>query len=145
MKKALIISGTVSILVIFQGCFGSSSENEQNKELDEYSENSSIYNNQTTESTNTCSICDKTFTGNGYEEVSDGVWKPCKESYQCYICSKSCGMKHTRQMNNLVNGIDGRVYESNVCSMCKGTGIEKNTSHLTDEYGRVCPMCDARG
>lgn len=113
-----------------------------------------------TDNSNVCSICNRTFKGKGYEEVSDGVWKECEEPYQCYICSKACGLKHTRKMNNLVNetknnydnnsnsyhkGSDGRLYENNACSLCKGTGIEKNTSSMSDEYGRKCPMCDGKG
>lgn len=99
-----------------------------------------------------CSICGRKFAGNGYEEVSDGVWKTCSNQYQCQICSPSCGMKHTAKMNGIINSLpesrqnrDDKIYEKNVCSMCNGTGIEKNTSHLTDEYGRVCPMCDGKG
>ena len=113
-----------------------------------------------TDNSNVCSICNRTFKGKGYEEVSDGVWKECQEPYQCYICSKACGLKHTSKMNNLVNetknnydnnsnsyhkGSDGKLYENNACSLCKGTGIEKNTSSMSDEYGRKCPMCDGKG
>jgi hypothetical protein len=99
---------------------------------------------------NTCSICNRSFTGNGYEEVSDGVWRMCQDPYQCPVCSKACGMKHTREMNKYLNQSnntnDGRIYESNACSLCKGTGIEKSTApNLTGEYGRVCPMCDGKG
>jgi hypothetical protein len=42
-------------------------------------------------------------------------------------------------------GDDGRLYESNACGLCNGTGIEKNKGTLSDEYGRTCPMCDGRG
>jgi hypothetical protein len=40
---------------------------------------------------------------------------------------------------------DGRIYESNACSTCKGSGIEPNRSSLSDEIGRICPMCDGKG
>jgi hypothetical protein len=69
---------------------------------------------QTTESsaTNTktvsewkCSICGRTFTHHGYEEISEGVWKPCQEPYQCQICSPECGMKHTNEMNRIMNQV----------------------------------------
>lgn len=43
-------------------------------------------------------------------------------------------------------GSDGRVYENNKCSLCKGTGIEKGRNLATGEVeGRVCPMCEGRG
>ena len=42
-------------------------------------------------------------------------------------------------------GNDGKVYETDMCSMCKGTGIEENRSTFSDEAGRICPMCDGKG
>ena len=134
------------------------------------SESSSSSSNSTSSSseskqidnTNTCNICGKEFTGKGYEEVSEGVWKPCQEPYQSSICSPSCGLQSTRNIDKVLEkyGInpstihdnnsshessDGRIYENNACPLCNGTGIEKNTSHLSDEYGRICPMCDGKG
>lgn len=114
------------------------------------------YNQSNSEEKNACSICGKLFIGKGYEEATEGIWKECQEPYQCFICSKACGKRQTQQMNNLVNetennsnpykkGSDGKLHESNACSLCKGTGIEKNTSSLSDEYGRKCPMCDGKG
>jgi hypothetical protein len=115
---------------------------------------------------NECNICGKKFTGRGYEEVSDGVWRLCKYPYQSYICSSWCGKKSTEKMDNALRnhginpsiihddkssngssyqGSNGRIYENNVCSMCKGTGIEKNNSSFSDEYGRICPICNGKG
>ena len=114
----------------------------------------------------TCSICGNEFEGNGYEEVSDGVWTELKDPFTGTICSASCGRKHTQEFNDIANsygvdlnesnssnqngddyemGSDGRVYETNACSMCKGTGIEENRSSFSDELGRICPMCDGKG
>jgi DnaJ-class molecular chaperone len=43
-------------------------------------------------------------------------------------------------------GRDGRLYETNNCSLCKGTGIETGRNIVTGEIeGRICPMCDGRG
>jgi DnaJ-class molecular chaperone len=59
-----------------------------------------------------------------------------------------------RRIEDAWNKVDEKINEikskrlpagANNCSMCRGTGIEKNTSHLTDEYGRVCPMCEGKG
>ena len=40
---------------------------------------------------------------------------------------------------------DGKIYESNSCSTCNGSGIEPNRSSFSDEVGRICPMCDGKG
>ena len=99
---------------------------------------------QQSDNNNICEICHRSFKGRGYEEVSDGIWKLCQEPYQCYICSKSCGLKHTREMNGFLN-TKNTLNDNNGCPLCKGTGIEKNNSHLTNEYGRKCPMCNGKG
>ncbi|MBT6439897.1 MAG: hypothetical protein HOK72_09350, partial [Flavobacteriales bacterium] len=49
-----------------------------------------------------CSICNNDFEHSGYKEISTGVWRKCKDPYQCFICSKTCGMKHTKKMVDLV-------------------------------------------
>ncbi len=115
----------------------------------------------------TCSVCGKSFYGNGYEEQMDGSWKELSDDYQGTICSLSCGRKHAQQMNDIANkygvdleeentnslkddgyhyGNDGRVYENKKCSLCKGTGVEKARNIATgDIEGRICPMCDGKG
>lgn len=132
------------------------------KQLSDDYINNKINNNSSnaqTSSNNTCAVCGRQFVGNGYEEVSDGVWKQCREPYQCPICSKQCGMKHTAKMNGYINGNtrssntnsdynignDGRLYENNSCSLCKGTGIETSHSSLMGDQARVCPMCSGKG
>jgi hypothetical protein len=49
------------------------------------------------------------------------------------------------QNSSYIEGNDGKIYESTVCTLCKGTGIEENRSSFSDEVGRVCPMCDGKG
>ena len=49
------------------------------------------------------------------------------------------------QLNIKNHSNDGRVYEKDVCPLCKGTGIERPMNNLTNETGRICPMCDGRG
>lgn len=113
-----------------------------------------------------CSICGNKFEGNGYEEVSNGVWKELHEPNSGTICSVSCGRKHAQEFDDIANSFgvdlnesnsnnqnggdydmknDGKVYETNACSICNGTGIEKNRSSFSDEVGRICPMCDGKG
>ena len=126
------------------------SKNDSNTEQ---SQNSTGNNsNSTNEESfkNTCTICGKLFTGKGYTEVRDGVWEKCVD-LQCPICSQTCGMKHTNKMNGYVNSTrkdlnDGRIYEKNACSMCKGTGLETSYDAFTRRYNsRTCPMCDGKG
>ena len=112
-----------------------------------------VTSSNSTVSTTICSICGRQFTGSGYEEVVEGIWKPCSNpQYLCQVCSPSCGMRHTAKMNGILNQLniknhsnDGRVYEKDVCPLCKGTGIERPMNNLTNETGRICPMCDGRG
>jgi hypothetical protein len=94
-----------------------------------------------------CSICDREFVGRGYEEVADGIWQPCQEPYQCFICSRSCGLKHTQKMNSLIRSLENQNQSSgNSCGLCKGTGIERGRDIVTGEtVGRICPMCDGKG
>lgn len=118
-------------------------------------------------STNICSVCGRDFYGRGYEEVSEGVWQELAEGNQGQICSPACGRKHNQQFNDVAKkygvdledsgtnynndgqyrmGNDGRVYEQNKCSLCKGTGIETGRNVATGKTeGRICPMCEGRG
>ena len=108
--------------------------------------------------TNICQICGNRFTGNGYTEVAHGQWQEAKEPYQSYICSRLCGMQHTKNWeirlqelrsngnsNTPAQGhraeINEQNYSDDPCGLCGGTGIESN------RYGdaRVCPMCDGSG
>ena len=79
-----------------------------------------------------CSVCGKDIAGNGYEEVSEGVWKPCHEPTRCQICSPECGMKHTRQINSIIN--DNGTNGNTVCTNC-GLG------HYNSEG--FCTQCGA--
>lgn len=99
---------------------------------------------------NVCTVCGKKFSGKGYEEVADGVWEQCKEPYQGSICSVFCGRIHTKKMNELVaktsNKSNGKVYDDDVCSLCKGSGLESGKNLVTGEpEERICPMCDGKG
>lgn len=99
---------------------------------------------------NVCTVCGKKFSGKGYEEVAEGVWKQCEEPYQCYICSAFCGRLHTKKMNELVtktsNKSDSKVYDSDACTLCKGSGLESGKNLATGEpEERICPVCDGKG
>jgi hypothetical protein len=96
---------------------------------------------------NECTICGREFKGSGYEEVADGVWERCNESYQCFICSPACGRKHTQKMNSYISdGSSDERIQGEACSLCKGTGIESGWDPITHEQtGRICPMCNGNG
>jgi hypothetical protein len=141
--------------------------NEIDGKISKYSELAGSDNQTKEYSTNICSICGNEFHNRGYEEVATDVWKELDEGNQGQICSISCGRKHSQQFNDVAKkygvdledsetnssnegqykmGNDGRVYEQNKCSLCKGTGIEKGRNIATGETeGRICPMCEGRG
>jgi hypothetical protein len=129
---------------------------------------SSIDNNDSFNSKTNCKICGENFSGDGYDKI-DGVWQK-NTNMQTELCSQSCAMKEEKNIDEKYDeilresgynssmkdapiehygdyneGSDGRIYESNKCGLCNGTGIEKNMSSLSDEYGRICPMCKGRG
>lgn len=101
-----------------------------------------------TDETNVCDECGRRFHGRGFNEIYNGVWKETAEPYQSFICSKSCGLRHTQKFNNSKSGYttgnDGRIYDANACGLCNGTGIEVSRSSFGNT-SRVCPMCDGRG
>jgi len=55
-----------------------------------------------------CSICGRRIYGRGFQEVSNGVWRPCKEPYQCQICSPECGMRHTQNWQKIEEQISNQ-------------------------------------
>jgi hypothetical protein len=152
MKNLFLI---FTILAVFS-CTNQSSNDSSSEETESMESSEPEQINKTT-----CTICNREFEGNGYEEVSDDVWKELEYPYSGTICSQACGRKSVQQLNDVVKkygvnlnenssedyqmGGDGRVYETNACSLCKGTGIEENRSSFSDEVGRVCPMCDGAG
>jgi hypothetical protein len=142
-------------------------EESNNTTVDSMSNSVGTKSNSIESTSNICIICGKEFHNRGYEEVATDVWKELDEGNQGQICSISCGRKHSQQFNDVAKkygvdledsetnssnegqykmGNDGRVYEQNKCSLCKGTGIETGRNIATGETeGRICPMCEGRG
>ena len=155
--------GTDKIFEIFRNPNDSSNNNSSQKEREDVDSVS----NSIESTSNICIICGNEFHNRGYEEVATDVWKELDEGNQGQICSISCGRKHSQQFNDVAKkygvdledsetnsnneeqykmGSDGRVYEQNKCSLCKGTGIETGRNIATGETeGRICPMCEGRG
>jgi hypothetical protein len=128
------------------------------------------YNVDTNEkNSNICSVCGNSFFGSGYEEQMDGSWKEYTDGSQGFLCSPACGkvasgkidevakkygidmeeessLPNTQSNGSYNVGSDGRIYENNKCSLCKGTGIEKGRNIVTGKIDeRICPMCEGRG
>lgn len=76
--------------------------------------------------TNTCEVCGNHFSGSGYTEVSEGVWTKTQEPYQSFICSKTCGYRHTenwnKQLTKYSSGSDGRIYDKDACVLWEVQG-----------------------
>ena len=156
---------TLIIFISLISCNGSVSKDKSQKS-EEFNTTIDSVSNPIESTSNICSICDKEFNNRGYEEVSEGVWRELEEGNQGQICSPACGRKHNQQFNDVAKkygvdlensetnssnegqykmGNDGRVYEQNKCSLCKGTGIETGRNIATGETeGRICPMCEGR-
>ena len=64
---------------------------------------------ESSDNSRVCIICRKQFTGNGYEEVSDSVWKQCSNQYHSPICSPSCGMKQTDYIKSIINSLPNQT------------------------------------
>ncbi len=99
----------------------------------------------------TCSICKKRSKGFGYIEVADGKWQRSEYPHLSNICGPYCGYKHTKKMNNLIKETAPTskkkrdFFDNTTCRLCNGSGIEKNRSSFSNEYGRKCAMCNGSG
>ncbi len=163
------------LIVIIIALFYIKAQNKKNNDIDSGVNNQNDIESNTPQSpatgdevtSNICSICGNKFANRGYEEGTDGVWRELEDPYQGQICSPTCGRKHNEQFNDVAKkygvdleeaesntssqgdykmGNDERVYETNACSLCKGTGIETAKNIATGETdGRICPMCDGKG
>lgn len=138
--KILIALGVCVIILLF-------ATNQYPKAQDIEDDNEVVFVKQDID--NACEVCGNQFSGNGYTEVSEDVWTKTQEPYQSFICSKSCGYRHTenwnKQLSKYSSGSDGRIYDKDACGLCGGTGIEVSRSSLLGEQRRTCPMCDGKG
>lgn len=119
-------------------------------------------------STTICKICGNEFSGDGYDKI-DGIYQK-NTNIQTELCSSTCARQEEKNIEDKYDNIlkkngyksskyfsidnsdklnvgkDGRIYESNPCSLCNGTGIESGRNIMTGEVeGRICPMCDGKG
>lgn len=113
-------------------------------------------NESVTAETNICDVCGNRFTGRGYTEITHGEWRETEKPYQSFICSRTCGMQHTRNWEEKLKKLNTKTLPTqptgytrqdeenemyDPCGLCGGTGFESN------RYGdeRICPMCDGTG
>lgn len=164
-----IIIGFFIIGLWFWNSKNNSSDNNSNTVDETLNTISTTDENISETSSTVCKICSREFTGDGYDKI-DGQWQRNKD-IQTELCSASCAIKeeenidekydkilkkyeHKSSGKSLMNsnngyqvGEDGRIYEGNPCTLCNGTGIEKNTARNLSggDYGRICPMCEGKG
>lgn len=69
------------------------------------SANTNIDNSKQESDLFSCEICGRKFTGKGYCEGDDGIWRQCEEPYQGQICSPECGRRATGQFNKAASDL----------------------------------------
>jgi len=128
-------------LFLFVSC-ESNSESSNNTEASE--DKTSVQNvdeEQEEEASNTCGVCGRTFSGNGFEEQMDGSWTELEDPYQSSVCSPSCGRKSVQELNDVAEkyGIDlgeeNSAYGSHSCLWC---GKSLSGIHYT-HLGKMSP------
>lgn len=149
--RGLILVGFL-IIFFFVKCSGSKSETQSSE-----STNQSLVKDSNTESTNTCNICGRVFSGNGYEEQIDGRITELSDEYQGYLCSPNCARKASQKLDDVADkyGIDANEssnsncqrcsgrYENGFCNICGGASPERvNESNLNRAS---CKMCQGNG
>lgn len=96
-------------------------------------------------------IYESKYGGNTHEELNLKINNNNTNSLTAYgsdVYKKisSYSQKKASKSDNLIDASD-RVNDLSYCSLCNGTGIEKNTAQdiFGGESGRTCPMCDGTG
>lgn len=81
-----------------------------------------------------------TESGEAVEENVDASNETPETNYE------SNPVENNEEIQNMSDAIDESL-DPTYCSLCKGTGIEKNTAKelLGGPDGRICPMCDGKG
>lgn len=102
-----------------------------------------------------CSICGKSFTGDGYCEDIDGQWKPCTSAYSGSICSEQCGLIASERANKVEQSINNTqyserctnchlgYYRNGFCDRCGAASkerVKQSRENLPD-----CPLCKGTG
>ena len=103
---------------------------------------------------NKCSICGRSFAGNGYCQ-SDGIWRPCDENNISSICSIICGKRANGELDNAVDNLLNKNNDGRLCTNC-GLGHYRNgfcdycgaaSSGKVGEHSQMhkCSLCHGTG
>ena len=174
--SSITLSRTIAFLslftiVLFINCDRKEGELNQSLEIT----NQDLDSQEISKSPTICTICDKEFYGNGYEEQMDGSYKELSNDYQGFVCSPTCGREATNKIKKVASkyGIDLKesvnskcercsgFYEDGFCNICGGASPEReNESNQNkascemcqgDKYielnngVKLCPVCEGTG
>ncbi len=123
----------VSFLIVFFffKC-GGNNEQKQSEQTTVESTEETLNNNSNTESSSTCNICGREFSGNGYEEQLDGSITELEYPYSNQLCSPTCARKASQKLEDVADeyGIDLNESSSSRCQRCSG--------HYVDGFCNLC-------
>lgn len=123
----------VSFLIVFffYKCGGNNQE-KQSEPITVESTEETLNNDSNTESSSTCNICGRDFSGNGYEEQLDGSITELKYPYSNQLCSPTCARKASQKLEDVADeyGIDLNESTSSRCQRCSG--------HYEDGFCNLC-------
>lgn len=166
----------VSFLIVFFffKC-GGNNEQKHSEPKTVKSTEETLNNDSNTESSTTCNICGREFSGNGYEEQLDGSITELEYPYSNQLCSPTCARKASQKLDDVAKkyGIDlnessssrcnrcSGHYEDGFCNLCGGASPERVNQSLqnrancemcqgnkyVDGYDgvKVCPVCNGTG
>jgi hypothetical protein len=172
MRGLILVS---FLIVFFFFKCGGNNEQKQSEPTTIKSTEESLNNDSNTESSSTCNICGREFSGNGYEEQLDGIIKELEYPYSNQLCSPSCARKASQKLDDVSKkyGIDlnessssrcnrcSGNYEDGYCNLCGGASPERVNQSLQNQANcemcqgnkyvegydgvKVCPVCNGTG
>jgi hypothetical protein len=147
----------VSFLIVFffYKCGGNNQEKQSEPTTVESSEET-LNNDSNTESSSTCNICGRDFSGNGYEEQLDGSITELEYPYSNQLCSPTCARKASQKLEDVADeyGIDlnestslrcqrcSGHYEDGFCNLCGGASPER--VNQSNQNRANCEMCQGK-
>ncbi|WP_297334746.1 hypothetical protein [Flavobacterium sp.] len=145
LGMAVAFTGLLGIMYLIYVSLSSVSSSDSNHRQEQFSSSASYINNGVTYTNNFCTECGAQCPRDTELHLIDNDM----ESY--YLCGSSACTEahnnkgaHNKNSPDYYTGSDGRVYESQPCGLCGGTGIEESNTSLGYQR-RKCPMCDGRG
>jgi hypothetical protein len=166
--KFIITAITITIILSFLGLYtlrNDKLERDNKNRIDREAEIAdSISMRKHTLEANACYVCKKQIGAKSYSIENDGTYKEynvINGSHAMFCSIKCCEAEDKRtyidndDINTYSNnqnssdyemGDDGKVYETNPCSMCKGAGVTKGRNIISGEIEYLtCQMCEGQG